>query len=129
VPDIDEMRNLIVELAKYPRTFEGHRDNCHKDPTNSSSGRKNADWFRESLKDKIFKPEFKTGWDAVISALERPYWKRVWIIQELASNPNYKIYIRSQTIDLIALCASFFKLSASTFSDQETILENLGSGP
>ncbi|KAN0098405.1 Heterokaryon incompatibility protein (HET) domain containing protein [Hyaloscypha variabilis] len=126
VADIDKMRNLIVELAKYPRTFEGHGDNRHKGPTNSSRGGKNADWFRESLKDKIFKPEFKTGWDAVMSALERPYWKRVWIIQELASNPNYKIYIGLQIIDLIALCAGFFKLSASTFFDQETILENLG---
>jgi hypothetical protein len=61
----------------------------------------------KALAEKIFgwmrEPKYQKVWEALIFIYKRPYWKRLWIIQELLANPVTVMHIGLRVLPFDAL--------------------------
>jgi hypothetical protein len=61
------------------------------------------EWINPLMRSKIKDPEQKDIWEALSRIHRRPYWRRLWIVQEIVSNLQTYVHIGPKTTHLMPL--------------------------
>jgi hypothetical protein len=70
------------------------------------------EWTRQKLAD----PKYQAHWDGLLELLQRSYWKRIWIIQEIVVARSLVMQCdlrRTKLLPLLALARQIMRISSS----------------